>query len=418
MTQRKTSLPSRDDGSAMDIAGVLNLSVDEQDDFEQTQDFFEERNSVFACKFTEKASQMLKNCFETIRKIHGGKLSNQLCEIKVMRSKRMWRENNQGEEVRCVVPEHIVFTVAAQPGRKSDVLTVMFKRQAKKRYSCFSFAKYSSTFKNEVQIAVSAVKIRDILKKLGKHQSFGILIKDDAGEKKCFLMLTGQSTKFSFTMDVMSMEKVNPELANFVPPQESQSENFQFEADNQTVLEDPEDHAQTAADAGEAPPNDILASIIFNQKVLKKDIETLKTFGTVGELHIVKMPQAKIDEGEEYWAEFKTKSSGTEAKVPMSKDGVHNITKFHIRADREEEVLQRPVKLSLKILSNILSLTNMSIVKMDIHELQGVGMFFKFAPAYGQGQVNYYFNQINPLNVQLESMSQETQEIDSLGAFA
>jgi len=414
MSQRKPLLLSRNEGSS-DIAGVLNLSVDDEEDVKRSQEFDGEMDGICACKFTEKASLMLKNCFETIRKIHGGKLSNQLCEIKVMPPKRMWLENNRGRQVNCKVPDRIVFTVAAQPGRKSDVLTVMFKKQTKKRYSCFSFAKYSSTFKNEVQIAVSALKLRDILKEVGKHQSFGILIKNDGGVKKCVLMIIGPSTKFTFTMDVMSMEESNPELANFVPPQESQSGNrFDFEEDD-TVLSEP---AEAAAEA--AGPNDILASIIFNHESLKKDINALKTFGRVGDLHIVKMPQGDEEGEEEYWAEFKTKSFGTEATVPMSKDGVHNITKFEIKEDREEEVIQRPVKLSLQILSNILSLSNMSIVKMDIHELQGVGMFFKFSPAFGQGQVNYYFNQINPENAQIQPISEETQEeeAESFGSFA
>jgi len=413
MSQRKLPLLNHNHGSSTDIAGVLNLSVNEEEDVEATQDFEGDLNAVFACKFTENASLMLKNCFETIRKIHGGKLSNQLCEIKVMPPKRMWLENNKGKQVNCLVPEQIVFTIAAQPGRRSDVLTVIFKRQSKKRFSCFSFAKYSSTFKNEVQIAVSAMKLRDILKEVGKHQSFGILIKDDGGVKKCVLMIIGPSTKFTFTMDVMRMEDSNPELANFVPPQESQSGNrFDIEED-QTVLAEP---AQAAAEV--APPSDILASIIFNHMSLKKDINALKTFGKVGDLHIVRMPQTDEDGEEEYWAEFKTKSFGTEAMVPMSKDGVHNITKFEIKEDSEEEVLQRPVKLSLQILSNILSLSNMSMVKMDIHQLQGVGMFFKFAPSYGQGQVNYYFNQINPQNAQLQPMDEEAQEADSYGSFA
>jgi len=413
MSQRKPLLFSPNEGSS-DIAGVLNLSVDDEEDVKRSQEFDGEMDGIFACKFTEKASLMLKNCFETIRKIHGGKLSNQLCEIKVMPPKRMWLENNRGRQVNCKVPDRIVFTVAAQPGRKSDVLTVMFKKQTKKRFSCFSFAKYSSTFKNEVQIAVSALKLRDILKEVGKHQSFGILIKNDGGVKKCVLMIIGPSTKFTFTMDVMSMEESNPELANFVPPQESQSGNrFDFEEDD-TVLSEP---AEAAAEA--AGPNDILASIIFNHESLKKDINALKTFGRVGDLHIVKMPQGDEEGEEEYWAEFKTKSFGTEATVPMSKDGVHNITKFEIKEDREEEVIQRPVKLSLQILSNILSLSNMSIVKMDIHELQGVGMFFKFSPAFGQGQVNYYFNQINPENAQVQPISEETQEeAESFGSFA
>jgi len=419
MTQRKTQLPNRNDGSGTDISGILNLSVEEDADIDRTQDFDEDgdtdRNAIFACKFTENASQMLKNCFETIRKIHGGKLSNQMCEIKVMPQKKIWLENNRGRQIKCVVPEEIVFTVAAQPGRQSDVITVTYKRQAKMRYSCFSFAKYSNGFKNEVRIAVSALKVRDILKELGKQQSLGILIKNNNGLKKCFLMITGSLTKFNFTMDVMSMEEANPDIASFVPPMESQSEDL-FTQDNQTVLIDPQEHAHAAAVAERSSRNDILASIIFNHASLKRDIDALKSFGEVGELHIVQMPREEEDE-EEYWAEFRTKSSGTEAKVPMSKDGVHNITKIHIKPSCERELLERPVKLSLKVLSSILSLSNMSVVKMDIHELQGVGMFFKFAPAYGQGQVNYYFNQINPANAQVQSMSEETQEIGSMNDF-
>lgn len=416
MSQRKPNLPSRNDGSASDIAGVLNLSVNEDGDGDQemTQEFEGDMNAVFACKFTENASWMLKNCFETIRKIHGGKLSNQLCEIKIMPAKRIWLENNKGRQVNCLVPDRIVFAVAAQPGRKSEVLTVMFKRQTKKRFSCFSFAKYSNTFKNEVQIAVSAKQLREIVKGVGKKQSFGILIKNDDGVKKCFFMIIGLSTKFTFTMDVMSMAESNPELANFVPPQESQSGNAFDLEENETVLAEP---AQGAAEG--APDNDILASIIFNQASLKRDINALKTFGKIGDLHIVKMSQGNAEDEGEYWAEFKTKSFGTEAVVPMSKDGVHNITNFEIKEAFEDEVLQRPVKLSLQILSNILSLSNMSMVKMDIHQLQGVGMFFKFSPAYGQGQVNYYFNQINPQNAQLQPMNEETQEADeSYGSFA
>jgi len=143
MTQRKTQVPNRNNGSGTDIAGMLNLSVEEIADRDRTQEFDEDRdrNAIFACKFTENASQMLKNCFETIRKIHGGKLSNQMCEIKVMPQKKIWLENNRGRQVKCVVPEEIVFTVAAQPGRQSDVITVTYKRQVKMRYSCFSFAK-------------------------------------------------------------------------------------------------------------------------------------------------------------------------------------------------------------------------------------------------------------------------------------
>jgi len=145
MTQRKTQVPNRNDGSGTDIRGMLNLSVEEVADIDRTQEFDEDgdnnRNAIFACKFTVKASQMLKNCFETIRKIHGGKLSNQMCEIKVMPQKKIWLENNSGRQVKCVVPEEIVFTVAAQPGRQSDVITVTYKRQTKMRYSCFSFAK-------------------------------------------------------------------------------------------------------------------------------------------------------------------------------------------------------------------------------------------------------------------------------------
>jgi len=415
MTQRKTNFSSFNDISGSDKPVALNLSCEDQEDIDQTQEFdadeVVDRNSIFACKFTEKSSQMLKGCFETIKKIHGGKLSNQMCEIKVMPLKRIWLENNIGRHVRCVVPEQVVFTVAAQPGRKSDVLTVIFKRQPKKQYSCFSFAKYSSTFKNEVQIAVSAMKIRDILKELGKHQSIGMLIKNKGGLKKCFLMISGQSTKFNFTMDVMNMEELNPELASFVPPRESQSENFENE-DNQTVLVEPEEEARGAVVAARSSPNDILASIVFNHESLKKDIDALKSFGEIGELHIVKLPVNQSGEEEEYWTDFRTKSSGTEAKVPMSKDGVHNITKIHIKQNCEIEVLGRPVSLSLQVLSNILSLTNMSMVKMDIHDLQGVGMFFKFAPAYGQGQVNYYFNQINSENIQVLPMTEDSASLD------
>jgi len=416
MTQRKTQLPSRNDGSGTDISGILNLSAVEHADIDQTQDFDEdgdERNAFFACKFTSNASQMLKNCFDTIRKIHGGKLSNQMCEIKIMPRKNIWLEKN-GREVNCVVPEEVVFTVAAQPGRQSDVITVTYKRQAKMRYSCFSFAKWSNGFKNEVRIAVSALKVRDILKELGKQQSLGILIKNDNGLKKCFLMITGSSTKFNFTMDVKSMEEANPDIASFVPPMESQSEDV-FTQDNQTVLIDPQEHA-AAVVAERSSRNDILASIIFNHASLKRDIDALKSFGEVGELHIVQLPR-EVEDEDEYWAEFRTKSRGTEAKVPMSKDGVHNITKIHINPGCEREVVERPVKLSLKVLSSILSLSNMSVVKMDIHELQGVGMFFKFAPAYGQGQVNYYFNQINPRNAQVQEMSEETQDIGSMDDF-
>jgi len=260
---------------------------------------------------------------------------------------------------------------------------------------------------------VSALKVRDILKELGKQQSLGILIKNNNGFKKCFLMITGSLTKFDFTMDVMSIEEANPDIASFVPPVESQSEDV-FAQDNQTVLVDAQEH--TAAVSERSSRNDILASIIFNHASLSRDISALKSFGEVGELHIIQMPQEEEGE-EEYWAEFRTKSRGTEAKVPMSKDGVHNITKIHIKPSCEKELLERPVKLSLQVLSSILSLSNMSVVKMDIHELQGVGMFFKFAPAYGQGQVNYYFNQIIPQNAQVQSMSEETQEIGSMDDF-
>jgi len=261
---------------------------------------------------------------------------------------------------------------------------------------------------------VSALKVRDILKELGKQQSLGILIKNHNGFKKCFLMITGSLTKFDFSIDVMSMEEANPDIASFVPPMESQSEDI-FAQENQTVLVDPQEQS-AAAVAERSTRNDILASIVFNHASLKRDIGALKSFGEVGELHIIQMPQDEEGE-EEYWAEFRTKSHGTEAKVPMSKDGVHNITKIHIKPSCEKELLGRPVKLSLQVLSSILSLSNMSVVKMDIHELQGVGMFFKFAPAYGQGQVNYYFNQIIPQNAQIQSMSEETQDIGSMDDF-
>jgi len=396
MTQRKTPVSSRKEGSATDITGLLNLSADD------CGQLGVDRNAVFACKFSAKASWMLKNCFETIRKIHGGKLTFQMCKIKVRRA----------------VPEEIVFTVVAQPGRKSEVITVLFKRPTK--FGCFSFSKWSSTFKNEVQIGVSAVKIRDILKELKKQQNFGILIENDRGLKRCFMMIIGQSRKIKFKINVLGME-ASPELANFDPPEESQTGIFDFEEGNSLVLEGNEDRAAMP----EEPAGDILAWIKFNHVSLKKDIASLKAFGTIGELHIVKL-QAKEehdggDANENYWAEFRTESSGTEATIPMSKDTVHNI-EVHIRKNCEEEVLGRPVKLSLQILSNILSLKNIPTVKMDIHKYQGVGMFFKFARTYGQGQVNYYFNQIDPRNVQLQPKSQEIsverKDIDSYGSFA
>jgi len=396
MTQRKTSKRSYKEASRSDITGVLNFSVDKPGDMELSQD---DKNAVFACKFTTKASWMLKNCFETISKIHSSKLSLQICKIKV----------------RCVVPEEIQFTVVLKPGSKTEVITVIFKRP--KKFGCFSFSKWTSTFTNEVQIGVPAQKIRDILKELKRDQSFGILIDND-GVTRCFMMLIGQSRKMKFKVNILGMEE-SPELANFNAPKESQTDNFDF-AEESLTAEETEHHENPTKERAE----DILAWMKFDLLSLKRDIDSLKTFGKVGELNVVKLPGKDQPEGgnddETFWAEFKTESCGTEATIPMSKDTVHNM-EIHIRENCEEKVLGQPVKLSLQILSKILSLKNIPTVKMDIYKYRGVGMFFKFSPGFGQGQVNYYFNQIDP-NVEVQNKSQEIsvedQEIDSFNSFA
>lgn len=348
-----------------------------------------EPDCLFAI-FRNSTGLLLRNAIATVGQIHQISRKAQAglpLYIKIMPERMVEAPASGGGSRLMKLPQQIRLTAKAHGGR-SDMVEIVFEHNPRR---IGSFAKFENGFDQDISVGCLASEIGNICKVIDKKTDVGILVRlanDGApGLRTTEIKFNLKKPKTEFLYEIMPFNMKDAldqelgadlaDLAKFESPAESQHDDDFAPDDLSTVVAaKPEDCS--VADV-QRSKNDLQASILINTGNFKDVIKSLKGFTEVMVLRFAEVnPAGEIDL--EFYGQNETSKSCVSGKVP----GVH----IYIR---DKAVVTQDIKLSLKILGRITSLENIaSKVKIDIHRINPVSLFFKFAPHAGQGSINYF----------------------------